>query len=85
MEGRGPGCGSLQSGREERIKHDLESEDRGIKVREEGRRGGREKGRKGEGEEGRRGGREKGRKGEGGKGDEEEGRRGGREKGRKGE
>ena len=62
MEGRGLGCRSLQSGRKERIKHDLKSE--------EGRWGEREKGRKGEVEKGRRGGREKGRKGEG-----EEGRR----------
>ena len=47
---------------------------------EKGRRGEREKGRKGEGEKGRRGEREKGRRGEW-----EKGRRGEREKGRRGE
>ena len=55
---------------------------------EEGKEGGRERGRKGERKEGREGGREEGREGgreRGRKGERKEGREGGRERGRKGE
>ncbi|CAI5961242.1 unnamed protein product [Closterium sp. NIES-65] len=103
-EGRGRRTGGGRHGEEERVRkaHLRQSIRSKLNVsplhlsREEGREGGRERGRKGEREEGREGGRERGRKGEreegreggrerGRKGEREEGREGGRERGRKGE